>query len=60
MCPPTRRGRVAPAPLNVSTYPKGAGRAKGTGDYTNLEGTGTVHVEVGTAAIATYNGEMSN
>ena len=33
---------------------------EGTGDYTHLEGTGTVPVEVGTASIATYNGEMSD
>jgi hypothetical protein len=34
--------------------------AEGTGDYTNLVGNGTVHVDSGNAAIATYKGEMSN
>jgi len=34
--------------------------AEGTGDYATLEGNGTVHVEFGTATVATYNGEMSN
>ena len=34
--------------------------SEGTGNYTDLEGSGTVHVEVDTAAVATYSGEMSN
>ena len=32
---------------------------EGTGDYTHLEGAGTVHLDV-EAAIATYNGKMSD